>query len=182
VSDYNDLPDCETYQDGAGAGSSCVPEKGPTANSFFRAANYPVGVVDPSNPDRVVVTFGSYINRHSNEDNGCEPAGFSEDTGNPLYTGVKQAQHRRRPRRRRRRPARTAGAVGFQGGAGQSDAAAPLRTCRTASWTPPVHGSPCPGSTRPAETSSRRAREATAWAASAVKGATCGPRAPVVTA
>jgi hypothetical protein len=36
-----------------------------------------------------VVTFGSYINRHSNEDNGCEPAGFSEDTGNPLYTGVK---------------------------------------------------------------------------------------------
>ena len=89
VSDYNDLPDCETYQDGAGAGSSCVPEKGSTANSFFRAANYPVGVVDPSNPDRVVVTFGSYINRHSNEDNGCEPAGFSEDTGNPLYTGVK---------------------------------------------------------------------------------------------
>jgi hypothetical protein len=89
VSDYNDLPDCETYQDGAGAGSSCVPEKGSTANSFFRAANYPVGVVDPTNPDRVVVTFGSYINRHSNEDNGCEPAGFSEDTGNPLYTGVK---------------------------------------------------------------------------------------------
>ncbi|MFL6222899.1 MAG: sialidase family protein, partial [Actinomycetes bacterium] len=40
VSDYNDLPDCETYQDGAGAGSSCVPEKGSTANSFFRAANY----------------------------------------------------------------------------------------------------------------------------------------------
>jgi hypothetical protein len=82
VSDYNDLPDCETYQDGAGAGSSCVPEKDSTAN-------YPVGVVDPTNPDRVVVTFGSCINRHSNEDNGCEPAGFSEDTGNPLYTGVK---------------------------------------------------------------------------------------------
>jgi hypothetical protein len=46
-------------------------------------------VVDPTDPDRVVVTFGSYINRHSNDDNGCEPAGFSEDTGNPLYTGVK---------------------------------------------------------------------------------------------
>jgi hypothetical protein len=89
VSDYNDLPDCETYQDGAGAGSSCVPEKGATANSFFRATNYPSGAVDPTHPDRVVVTFGSYINRHSNEDNGCEPAGFSEDTGNPLYDGVK---------------------------------------------------------------------------------------------
>jgi hypothetical protein len=89
VSDFYDLPDCETYQDGAGAGSSCVPEKGATANSFFRATNYPAGVVDPTDPDRVVVTFGSYINRHSNDDNGCEPAGFSEDTGNPLYTGVK---------------------------------------------------------------------------------------------
>jgi hypothetical protein len=89
VSDYNDLPDCETYQDGAGAGSSCVPEKGATANSFFRATNYPSGAVDPTHPDRVVVTFGSYINRHSNEDNGCQPAGFSEDTGNPLYDGVK---------------------------------------------------------------------------------------------
>jgi hypothetical protein len=84
VSDFNDLPDCETYQDGAGAGSSCVPEKGASANSFFRATNYPAGAVDPTNPDRVVVTFGSYINRHSNEDNGCVPAGFSEDTGNPL--------------------------------------------------------------------------------------------------
>ena len=71
VSDYNDLPDCETYQDGAGAGSSCVPEKGATANSFFRATNYPAGVVDPTDPDRVVVTFGSYINRHSNDDNGA---------------------------------------------------------------------------------------------------------------
>jgi hypothetical protein len=66
VSEYNDLPDCETYQDGAGAGSSCVPEKGDSANSFFRATNYPVGAVDPT-----------------------DPAGFSEDTGNPLYTGVK---------------------------------------------------------------------------------------------
>jgi hypothetical protein len=66
-----------------------VPEKGATANSFFRATNDPVGAVDPTNPERVVVTFGSYINRHSNEDNGCVPAGFSEDTGNPLYEGVK---------------------------------------------------------------------------------------------
>ena len=88
VADYNDLPDCETYQDGAGAGSSCVPEKGATANSFFRAANYPSGAVDPTNPDRVVVTFGSYINRHSNEDNGCVPVGFSED--GPQYLGAQQ--------------------------------------------------------------------------------------------
>jgi hypothetical protein len=34
------------------------------------------------------VTFGSYINKHSNESNGCAPAGFAAD-GNPLYTGVK---------------------------------------------------------------------------------------------
>jgi len=36
-----------------------------------------------------VVTFGSYINRDSNESNGCTPAGTSSVTGNNLYTGVK---------------------------------------------------------------------------------------------
>ena len=46
VSDFYDLPDCDTYQ-GAGAGSACVPEKGETQNSFFRAANYPAGAVNP---------------------------------------------------------------------------------------------------------------------------------------
>src|SRR5689334_11593826 len=40
VSDYYDLPDCETYQ-GQDPGRSCVPEKGSTQNSFFRATNYP---------------------------------------------------------------------------------------------------------------------------------------------
>jgi hypothetical protein len=35
------------------------------------------------------VTFGSYINQHSNESNGCVPAGFNPDTGDNLYTGVK---------------------------------------------------------------------------------------------
>jgi hypothetical protein len=65
-----------------------VPEKGATANSFFRAANYPVGAVNPRNPKQVVVTFASYINRHSNEGNGCVPQGFSI-FGNPLYDGVK---------------------------------------------------------------------------------------------
>lgn len=47
VGDFYDLPDCPTYQGGNGAGSGCVPDKGATTNSFFRAANYPVGAVDP---------------------------------------------------------------------------------------------------------------------------------------
>lgn len=91
VSDYYDLPDCDTYQ-GAGAdpGRSCVPEKGSSTRSVFRATNYPSGQVDPRNPDRVAITFGSYINRRSNEANGCTPAGFASD-GNPIYTGVKTA-------------------------------------------------------------------------------------------
>ncbi len=85
---YNDLPDCATYQNGPDPGRSCVPEKGPTFNSVFRAANYPVGAVDPASPNKVVVTFGSYINRNSNETNGCTPAGLAAN-GDPLYAGVK---------------------------------------------------------------------------------------------
>jgi hypothetical protein len=88
VSDYYDLPDCATYQD-ADEGRACVPEKGPTAHSYFRAVNYPSGAVDPSDPQRVVVTFGSYLNRHSNEANGCVPQGFNPDTFQALYDGVK---------------------------------------------------------------------------------------------
>src|SRR5256885_9847805 len=72
VSDYYDLPDCFTYQN-QDPGRACVPEKGATKNSFFRATNYPVGAVNPTNPKQVVVTFGSYINKHSNEANGCIP-------------------------------------------------------------------------------------------------------------
>ncbi len=89
VSDYYDLPDCDTYQ-GAGAdpGRSCVPEKGSSTVSVFRATNYPSGQVDPQNSNRVTVAFGSYINRYSNESNGCVPTGFAAD-GNPTYTGVK---------------------------------------------------------------------------------------------
>lgn len=89
VSDYYDLPDCATYQNGKDFGRACVPEKGPTANSIFRATNYPTGAVNPTNPSQVVVTFGSYINQHSNEANGCVPAGFNPATGNNLFTGVK---------------------------------------------------------------------------------------------
>jgi len=88
ISDYYDLPDCATYQQGKDPGRACVPEKNATANSFFRATNYPSGAVDPTDPSKVVVTFGSYINRHSNEANGCVPTGFSV-FGTNLYTGVK---------------------------------------------------------------------------------------------
>ncbi len=48
VADYYDLPDCLTYQ-GKDAFSACVPEKGSSTNSFFRAANYPSGAVNPTN-------------------------------------------------------------------------------------------------------------------------------------
>jgi hypothetical protein len=89
VADYYDLPDCATYQDGKDAGRACVPEKGPTSNSFFRASNYPSGAVDPTNPAKVVVTFGSYINVNSKESNGCVPTGINPATGFNLYTGVK---------------------------------------------------------------------------------------------
>jgi hypothetical protein len=89
ASDHYDLPDCDTYQ-GAGAdpGRACVPEKGSSTKSVFRATNYPSGQVDPRDPKRVTVAFGSYINKDSNESNGCVPSGFAAD-GNPTYTGVK---------------------------------------------------------------------------------------------
>jgi hypothetical protein len=89
VSNYNDLPDCDTYQgNGADSFRSCVPEKGSSNISVFRATNYPSGAADPKNPNRVAITFGSYINADSNPSNGCTPAGFAAD-GNPMYTGVK---------------------------------------------------------------------------------------------
>jgi len=87
VADYYDLPDCATYQ-GQDAGRGCVPEKGPTTNSIFRADNYPSGAANPGNPYQVVVSFGSYINRNSNESSGCSPNGLSA-FGINLYVGVK---------------------------------------------------------------------------------------------
>jgi len=90
VADYYDLPDCATYQAGQDAGRACVPEKAATANSIFRAANYPSGAVDPTHPNRIVVAFGSYIGPHSNETRSkpCIPAGFVA-SGNNVFTGVK---------------------------------------------------------------------------------------------
>lgn len=87
---YYDLPDCATYQGGQDAGRSCVPEKGTSMKSVFGAVNYPVGAVNPLNHNEVVVTFGSYINPHSKEANGCVPAGLSLFL-NALYSGVKTA-------------------------------------------------------------------------------------------
>jgi hypothetical protein len=89
VADYYDLPDCQTYQ-GQDFGVACVPEK-QTSNSYFRAADYPSAGVNPRNPREIDVTFGSYINRHSDEANGCVPQGYNPDTFQPLYTGVKTA-------------------------------------------------------------------------------------------
>jgi hypothetical protein len=88
VGDYFELPDCATYQGGQDQFRNCVPEKG-GQNSVFRAANYPSGAVNPSNPSQIVVSYGSYISHFSNEANGCVPGGFSPDFGGPLYTGVK---------------------------------------------------------------------------------------------
>lgn len=88
VADYYELPDCLTYQ-GASAGVACVPEKGATANSIFRASNYPSGAVNPQAADEIVVSFGSYVNGNSRERNGCVPRGFNTDTLLPLYEGVK---------------------------------------------------------------------------------------------
>jgi hypothetical protein len=90
ASDFYDLPDCPTYQAGQNPGRPCVPEKGSAMNSVFRSGNYPAGAVDPANAKQVSVTVGSYINQHSNEANGCVPAGFAADL-NLAYTGVKTA-------------------------------------------------------------------------------------------
>ncbi|HEV2119164.1 MAG TPA: exo-alpha-sialidase [Candidatus Bathyarchaeia archaeon] len=89
VSDFFDLPDCATYQNGQDFGRACIPEKGSQQNSVFRAVNYPSGSANPTDPNAITVTFGSYINVHSNEANGCVPNSFSSSTGQNLFTGVK---------------------------------------------------------------------------------------------
>jgi hypothetical protein len=88
VSDFYDLPDCPTYQGGQDPGRACVPEKGTQMDSVFRASNYSVGGVNPKNANQIAVTVGSYINKSSNEANGCAPAGLAGD-GQNQFTGVK---------------------------------------------------------------------------------------------
>jgi hypothetical protein len=85
VSKYYDLPHCETYT-GRNPLRSCVPVKGFTQTSYFRAINYPTMAVDPANPKHIYVHYGSYINTSSNESNGCVPQGFMGSR--PLYQGV----------------------------------------------------------------------------------------------
>lgn len=82
---YYELPDCQTYT-GQDPGRACVPVKGPTQTSYFRVTNYPSIVVDPNDSSHIYVHYGSYINQHSNEANGCAPAGFVGVNGK--YTGV----------------------------------------------------------------------------------------------
>ena len=59
-----------------------------TKTSVFRATNYASGSVDPTNASHIVVNYGSYISRNSNESTGCAPASFSATTGFNLYTGA----------------------------------------------------------------------------------------------
>jgi hypothetical protein len=89
VANFYDLPDCQTYQ-GQDPGVACVPEKGKSKLSVFRAANYPAGGVNPTKPNQIVVTFASYINRDSNEKNGCKPNGINTSFLTDLYQGVKK--------------------------------------------------------------------------------------------
>jgi len=88
VGDFYDLPDCLIYQ-GQNTDNSCVPEKGSSRNSIFRAANYAMAAVHPRDPRRVVVTYGSYINRNSNERNGCVPDGFAQPDSTRFTYGLR---------------------------------------------------------------------------------------------
>lgn len=85
---YYELPDCAFYT-GQNAGRACVPVKNFYQPSFFRATNYPSMIVDPKDSSHVYVHFGSYLNQHSNEDNGCSPAGIG--SGGGRYSGVTTA-------------------------------------------------------------------------------------------
>jgi len=87
VSDYFELPDCYTYT-GFDFGRACVPTAPLSGVSIFRAANYPVGMA--ADASDIKVTFGSYINRHSNwtSKKNCTPDGISTLTFLNLFDGV----------------------------------------------------------------------------------------------
>ena len=75
VGDYYDLPDCDTYQ---GAGADPLPrlragEGRPATTRCSAPSTTRSARSTRPTPNRVVVTFGSYINRNSNETRGCTP-------------------------------------------------------------------------------------------------------------
>jgi hypothetical protein len=86
VTDFYDLPDCAAYT-GFNAGRACVPTAPSGGRSIFRATNYPVGIA--ASNSRILVTFGSYLNAHSNPARGnCRPSGFDPATFLNRYVGV----------------------------------------------------------------------------------------------
>jgi hypothetical protein len=92
VAKFWDLPDCVTYT-GDDAFRACVPTAPLSNVSVFRAANQPSAATDPNDPNKIYVTYGSYINPHSNPGNTaghgqCSPQGFNPTTGLNLYQGV----------------------------------------------------------------------------------------------
>ncbi len=92
VAKFWDLPDCATYT-GDDFGRSCVPTAPLSNVSVFRAANQPSAAADPVDPNKIYVTYGSYLNPHSNPQNAsgagrCTPQGFNPQTGLNLYQGV----------------------------------------------------------------------------------------------
>ena len=106
VSPYYDLPDCDTYQGPDPIRDVHACPRRARRHVGVPGHELPVGRVDRTTRS-VVVTFGSYINKDSNESNGCTPDGFSV-YGQDLYTGVKtpgalQQQHPDQRLQRRRR-------------------------------------------------------------------------------
>ena len=89
---YYDLPDCVTYT-GDSAFRACVPTAPLSNVSVFRAANYPSAAADPTDPSKIYVSYGSYINPDSNASNPagagrCVPQGLDSTTFLNLYQGV----------------------------------------------------------------------------------------------
>jgi hypothetical protein len=92
VAKFYDLPDCYTYT-GDDLFRSCVPTQPRSHVSVFRAADYPSAAADPTDPNKIYVTFGSYINPDSNRalprgHGHCAPNGLSSVTFLNLYKDV----------------------------------------------------------------------------------------------
>ena len=165
-----------------GPGRACVPGEGrdgqldlPGRRTTRRAPS------TRATRSEIDVTFGSYINRHSNEGNGCVPQGFNPDTFQPLYDGVKTAgrvqqrhpdqpldQRRQGVHRRHDRRARAAGGTRGDDRVPTSSGSGP-RSTRAAGW-------PCRTTTAPTATTRRPGSRTSACRARAT-AATSPPRA-----